>query len=302
MTISDPVTESHQTSQQSSPTASPRRGVVLHHGATTSADNIINMMVSGSRTVSAHRVVKDKRCAKVVDATMRAYSLGSPYWDSVLRSIECANESTAGWTISADSHETLAQQTAFWALQDGFWPHRNGKPETWTVFGHREIYQYFGDSYATVCPGGMNLNLVTNRAQELLTDIEKKVLPMSGDLKYIVFTEDPKNRHYAVVNTDIDGGFMRTKSLDVARTYSILASSADGAPRYCPTLKVFEDTLKLAVVLHEQAKAGRAVIEVGNVTVAPDAALLAAVSSLGGKIDALPAEIDRYSDGRKNAS
>lgn len=167
--VTDPTNEWYSTSQQSAVTAAPRRGVVLHHGATTSADQIIDMETSGSRQVSSNRVVKDQRCAKIVDDGLRAWSLSDAFWDSVLRSIECANESTAGWTISPESHETLAQMTAFWAVQDGFWPHRDGPDTTWTVFGHREIYTIFGDSYATACPGGMDLDYVAHRAQQILT-------------------------------------------------------------------------------------------------------------------------------------
>ena len=169
MTVSDPVTEVHSTFQQSPVTARPRRGVVLHHAATTNMDQVISMETTGSREVSSNRVVKDARNAKIAnDPEYRAWSLASAYWDSVLSSVECANESTVGWTISDASHETLAHQVAWWAQRDGFRPHREGAPAGWTVFGHREVYQYLGASYATACPGGMNLDFVTVRAQQIL--------------------------------------------------------------------------------------------------------------------------------------
>lgn len=170
MTVSDPTNEWYTTRQQSAVTARPRRGVVLHHGATTSMDAIIQMETTGSRQVSSNRVVKDSRCARVVsdDPNIRAWSLSSAYWDSVLSSVECANESTDGWTISPASHETLARYTAYRAQTEGWWPHRSGDPTTWTVYGHREIYIYFGASYATACPGGMDLDWITTRAQQLL--------------------------------------------------------------------------------------------------------------------------------------
>lgn len=169
MAVVDPVTERHSTFQQSPVTARPKRGCVLHHGATTSIDAIIQMETSGSREVSSNRVIKDTRNAKIADdPNYRAWSLADAYWDSVLSSVECANQSTQGWTISDASHEMLARQVAWWAERDGFYPHRNGHPTTWTVFGHREIYSIFGDSYATACPGGMNLDWVTTRAQQIL--------------------------------------------------------------------------------------------------------------------------------------
>lgn len=169
MTVSDPVTEVHSTFQQSPVTTRPRRGVVLHHAATTSADQVIQMETTGSREVSSNRVVKDQRNAKIAnDPEYRAWSLASAYFDSILSSVECANESTVGWTISDASHETLAHQVAWWAQRDGFRPHREGPASGWTVFGHREIFTVFGASYATACPGGMDLNRIAIRAQQIL--------------------------------------------------------------------------------------------------------------------------------------
>lgn len=201
MSVTDPTNEWYSTRQQSALTASPRRGVVLHHGATTSADAIIQMETSGSRQVSSNRVVKDNRCAKIVDESgVRAWSLSSAYWDSVLRSVECANESTAGWTISASSSETIARMVAFWSLQDGFYPHRNGARSTWTVYGHREIYEEYGASYATACPGGMDLNAITTRAQQILAGQTGKKKRMELFLDPTGTKPDGSNRYYVIGN------------------------------------------------------------------------------------------------------
>lgn len=178
MTVTDPVTEVHSTFQQSPVTTRPRRGVVLHHAATTSADQVIQMETTGSREVSSNRIVKDTRNAKIAnDPDFRAWSLASAYYDSILSSVECANESTVGWTISQASHETLAHQVAWWAQRDGFRPHREGPPAGWTVFGHREIYTIFGASYATACPGGMNLDWIAIRAQQILAGSGPELTP-----------------------------------------------------------------------------------------------------------------------------
>lgn len=170
-------TETWNTSQYSARITSPK-GVVLHHGATTSADAIISMEVTGSRQVSSHQVVKDKRNAGIVQEQFRAWSLSDAYWDSWAFTVECANESTNGWTISDESHETLAQLVADWAIRYGFWPHREGASNTWTVYGHREIYSIFGASYATACPGGMNLDFVAKRAQQIINGEEKEEVEM----------------------------------------------------------------------------------------------------------------------------
>ncbi len=234
MTVADPTNEWYTTRQQSVVTARPRRGVVLHHGATTSMDAIIQMETSGSRQVSSNRVVKDARCARIVsdDPNVRAWSLSSPYYDSVLSSVECANESTAGWTISAASHETLARMVAFWAQRDGFYPHRTGDPKGWTVFGHREIYTIFGASYATACPGGMDLNWITNRAQQLLAEGNT-----NGDTMLYIWTPavGSKKARYALTDPfNIPGGYITTDVYDEALDYSRIATAGGtttGAPQ-----------------------------------------------------------------------
>ena len=175
MTRSPLMTENVNTSQQSARTASPLNMVILHHGATTNADQIVEMMVSGSREVSAHAVVKDARRIGVVEEENRAWSLGSSYWDSRAFTVECANESTQGWTISASSHESLARLSADWAKRYNF-PIVRGPnvPKTqWTLLGHREVYEIYGESYSTACPGGMNLDWIANRANEILNNGDK---------------------------------------------------------------------------------------------------------------------------------
>lgn len=141
--------------------------VILHHGATTSDGVMIQMMVSGSRQVSAQVVVKNERRTGVVPETLRAWTSASPFWDGQGLTIECANESTTGWTISAASYESMAILLADWSRRYGFPLRRNGRSST--VFGHRELYTYFGDSYATACPGGMDIDRVVRRANQILS-------------------------------------------------------------------------------------------------------------------------------------
>lgn len=167
MTWSPLVTSVSETSDRSSRTQSVK-GVVLHHAATTSLSGILGLFQPGGRTVSAHLAVKDGQRVGAVPEQFRAWSLGSEYWDSWAMTVECANESSNGWTISAASHESLAQLVADWARRYKFTPHRSGDPKGWTVLGHREVYTIHGDSYATACPGGMDLNYIVKRAQELL--------------------------------------------------------------------------------------------------------------------------------------
>lgn len=146
----------------------PRRGVCLHHAAMTSLSGLRSLAMGGKQ-VSADAIVKNGEAEQLIPEGYRAWSLSSAYWDSALRSVETANESTNGWTVSDESHWTLARLVAYWAEKDGFYPHRDGDPTTWTVLGHREVYSIHGASYATACPGGLDLDLVTARAQSLLS-------------------------------------------------------------------------------------------------------------------------------------
>lgn len=163
-----PFTAYHVSPNKSPRENAARRGVVLHHGALTSL-SYLRRLAMGEKQVSATAICKDDDFERMVPEGWRPWSLSSAYWDSALRSVETANESTIGWTISDASHWSLARGVAYWASIDGFWPHRDGDPKTWTVIGHREVYTIHGGSYATACPGGMDLDLVTRRAQAILT-------------------------------------------------------------------------------------------------------------------------------------
>lgn len=145
-----------------------RKGAVLHHAAMKDLD-LLRSLEMGLKQVSSSAIVKNGQREKMMDEDVwRAWSLSSAYWDSALRSVETCNETIEGWTISDESHRSLGRIVAYWAQRDGFWPHRDGNPETWTVIGHREVYTIHGGSYATACPGGMDLNLVVKYAQEFL--------------------------------------------------------------------------------------------------------------------------------------
>jgi len=168
----------------------PRKGACLHHGALTSL-SYLRELVTGAKQVSSTAIVKDDARELIVgDDAFRAWSLSSAYWDSALRSVETCNESTTGWTISDASHRSLGRLVAYWAERDGFWPHRDGDPKTWTVLGHREVYTIHGGSYGTACPGGMDLNLVTRYAQEhLLGRLAAEPEPEEIDMSQITYVE-----------------------------------------------------------------------------------------------------------------
>lgn len=166
--MSTPFTAVHETPNRSPRQNVPRKGVVLHHAAMTSLSGLRSLAM-GAKEVSATAICKDDDLELMVpDDGDRPWSLASAWGDSSFRSVETCNESTDGWTISDKSHWSLARAVAYWAKRDGFYPHRNGPRDTWTVVGHREVADIYDISYGTACPGGMDLDLVTRRAQSLL--------------------------------------------------------------------------------------------------------------------------------------
>lgn len=162
-----PWTAQHNTPNKSVRQNVARRGVVLHHAALTNLDTLRRLEL-GAKEVSSTAIIKDSANELMMPLeTFRAWSLSSAFWDSSLRSVETCNQSTDGWTVSDESHWNLARAVAFWSADEGWYPHRNGVNTSWTVLGHREVYTIHGASYGTACPGGMDLGLVTARAQAL---------------------------------------------------------------------------------------------------------------------------------------
>lgn len=164
--VAAPFTAYNNTPNRSPRQNVARRGAVLHHAAMTNFEGL-KYLEMGAKQVSSSAIIKDHRNESMMGDGDRPWSLSSAYWDSALRSVETCNESTNGWTISDASHWELAKAVAYWSEREGWWPHRSGSRDTWTVIGHNEVYTIHGASYATACPGGMNINLVVARAQEL---------------------------------------------------------------------------------------------------------------------------------------
>lgn len=173
MTFSARFTEIRPTSQYSARTQSPRC-FVLHGAAMTSLDGLSNMIVNGTRQVSAHGGFKDARGIGWVNEEYRAWSLSDARWDSLAYTLENANESTDGYTFSGTTQESIAQWIADVSRRTGIYPHRNGDPTTWTVIGHSEVYTIHEGSYATACPQSLDLNWITARAQQILKGATKR--------------------------------------------------------------------------------------------------------------------------------
>lgn len=146
---------------------------IVHHGATTSLNGMLSMFATGSRQVSCNYAIKDNEIVGVVQEEDRAWTSGSADWDGRAITVETANSvagDAAGWPISEESYVSLAKLIADCATRYGFAINRD------TVIGHRELYTRYGASYATACPGGINLDRLVRMAQEY----QKTGTPGSG--------------------------------------------------------------------------------------------------------------------------
>lgn len=151
---------------------------LVHHAATSNLDVVLSMMRTGSREVSSNYVISNTgEIISVVPEEYRAWTSASPAWDGRAITVEVINSKTGDpWPISAKAQEALSRLIADVATRYKFTPKRDGRNST--VIGHRELYTWFGESYATACPGGINLAAVTNRAAELTSSSGgKEVIP-----------------------------------------------------------------------------------------------------------------------------
>jgi len=143
--------------------------VVLHHAATTSLAGLLRLMMPGGRKVSAHAAIHENEIVSVVPESRRSFSLASAIFERGVLSAECVNSTGApSWSLSDRTHESIARWVADVCRRHGIRPHRDGDPNTWTVIGHREVFTIHRRGYATACPGGMRLDSITRRAQQIL--------------------------------------------------------------------------------------------------------------------------------------
>lgn len=137
--------------------------IVIHHTAGGTYQGVIALEM-GLRQVSSTVIIADANCASMMDEYYRAWSLSSQYWDSVSLSSETVNSGGAaeGWPISEASYETLAKVVADWCQRYSIPCNRT------YIMGHREVYTRYGASYATACPGGIDLDRVVVDANNII--------------------------------------------------------------------------------------------------------------------------------------
>ena len=153
------ATREHYTSE-----CSPRNGraissFIVHHAATTSLDNLLADFAPGGRQVSANYAIKDNEIVATVREDMRAWTSASEFYDGRAITVEVCNSVAADpWPVSEESFQSLARLIADVATRYKF-PINDD-----TVLTHQELYQRFGASYPTACPGDLQ-----RRKGELIT-------------------------------------------------------------------------------------------------------------------------------------
>jgi peptidoglycan hydrolase-like protein with peptidoglycan-binding domain len=159
--------------QSSSRSGTKITSIILHHQASTNYEGVIGMMVSGSRQVSSNYVIGNEgQIVGVVPEELRAWTSGSSSdggkgaaWDRKSITFEIENSSLGGsWPVSSTAHEATAKVVADIARRYGI------KLSRETVVGHRELWTKFGASYPTACPGGLNMDWIVKRANQILAD------------------------------------------------------------------------------------------------------------------------------------
>lgn len=210
-------------------------GMIYHHAATRSFEAVKRMMEADYNVyqLSANYLIDNNGDIwGCVPEEYRAFTSADPYWDSKSITFECINEKGApAWSISAAAQEAIAKLTADCARRYGFTPKRG---KSGNIFGHRELYQYFGASYPTACPGGMPIDSIVKRANVILGEhtvpSSKKEIKMKS---YTPKDTNTKNRPQAiaangkytnVVISDVKANGSRDVSIATKKPGSFFAS------------------------------------------------------------------------------
>lgn len=135
------------------------RMFIVHAAAMTSLPGYLSMVSTGSREVSSHYSVHDDQIVGIVDEIFKAWTSAS-YLDEEAITAEVINsEGPPSWFVNLVTMTHLAYLVADCATRHKFPIDRDH------VVGHRELLPRWGESYATVCPAGIDLDHLVNLAR-----------------------------------------------------------------------------------------------------------------------------------------
>jgi N-acetyl-anhydromuramyl-L-alanine amidase AmpD len=137
--------------------------IVLHHMASTSLDGVLSMWINATRQGSANYAIGNEgQIIGAVDEDLRSWSLANAAFDSKSITFEIENEALGGsWPVSSAAHEATAKVVADICQRYGIAINRTN------ILGHREVYSRYGVGYSTACPGGLNMDWIVNRANQI---------------------------------------------------------------------------------------------------------------------------------------
>lgn len=157
MTYSSLASRRGDTVKKSSRLGVPIDTFQIHHGATTDRDWMWNVMTGpGGRTVSSNYIITNEgEIWGVVPEEYRAWTSGSPEWDRRSITIEIENETGApDWDISQRALQASANLLA----------DVRGRHGIENVLGHRDLFELYGASYPTYCPGPNTVSQILSLA------------------------------------------------------------------------------------------------------------------------------------------
>lgn len=262
--------------------ARPTR-VVLHHAATDDLEALLALMQPGGRKVSAHAAIGGREIVAVVPEDRRSFSLAAALFERSILSAECVNSTGAPtWNLSAETHESIARWVADVCTRWGIVPHRDGPPKSWTVLGHREVHTIHGAGYATACPGGMNLDGITARAQHLMIEPTKGATMTAAYLH--APAEGKRPARFLLVGLDVPGGSVVTSNVAEAEALGFVYGNrpeADGigAKNGGPVKRITQAQADTAVALYARLRAAKVAEERGTVGGPVDVAAIAAAAA-----------------------
>lgn len=176
MTWSPLITGVSETSDCSSRNGRDIDTFIIHHAVSTNLQAALSLYQPGGREVSPNYAGgPNGELIGVVPEELRAWTSGSAAFDGRAITIEQCNINLApNYDISDAGYETLAKLAADLHT-------RHGVPLQWGVPGiiqHKDIYNNWGDSYATACAGPhFDINRVINRAKQILAEPDEKAKP-----------------------------------------------------------------------------------------------------------------------------
>ena len=140
--------------------------IIVHHNATTNKDVAMNTWLeSGSAGTSAHYEITPNEIVGCVGENSIAYHAGN--WDVNVNSIGLEHVNSSGapsWSVDGKTIENSAKLIVDICKRYGLPINRN------TIKGHNEIV-------ATACPGGINVDQLVKRAQDIANGDKPKPQP-----------------------------------------------------------------------------------------------------------------------------